>query len=92
MLHLRVGLVHEVCPAAALEAAGAQFVEHLLMAGPEAVTITKRLIAEAAETPFAGAFHDRIVDEAARRRRTPEAAEGLASFREKRKPRWYPGQ
>ena len=87
---MRVGLVHEVCPAAELEAAGSRFVEHLLMAGPEAVAITKRLIAEAAETPFDGAFHDRIVDEAARRRHTPEAAEGLASFREKRKPRWYP--
>ncbi len=37
-------------------------------------------------------FHDRIVDEAALRRRTPEAAEGLASFREKRRLRWYPGK
>ncbi len=35
-------------------------------------------------------FHDRIVDEAALRRRTPKAAEGFASFREKRRPRWYP--
>ena len=89
---LRVGLVHEVCPAAELEGAGARFVEHLLMAGPEAVAITKELIAESVETPFAGAFHDRIVAEAARRRRTPEAAEGLASFRENRKPGWYPGE
>lgn len=84
------GLVHETCPAAELEAIGARFVDHLLMAGPEAVAITKRLIAEAAETPFAGAFHDRIVAEAAQRRRSAEAAEGLASFREKRPPRWYP--
>jgi methylglutaconyl-CoA hydratase len=89
---LRVGLVHEVCPAAELEAAGARFVEHLLLAGPEAVAITKKLIVEAVETPFAAAFHDRIVEEAALRRRTPEAAEGLASFREKRNPSWYPGK
>jgi methylglutaconyl-CoA hydratase len=60
------------------------------MAGPEAVAITKQLIAEAIETPFEDAFHDRIVEEAASRRRSQEAAEGLASFREKRKPRWYP--
>jgi len=39
---------------------------------------------------FTPEFHDRIVDEAALRRRTPEAAEGFASFREKRRPRWYP--
>jgi len=85
-----VGLVHEICPATELEAAGARFVDHLLLAGPEAVAITKKLIAEAVDTPFAGIFHDRIVDEAAARRRSPEAAEGLASFREKRKPAWYP--
>ena len=54
------------------------------------MAITKRLIEELVETPFTGALHDRIVEEAAARRRTPEAAEGLASFREKRKPRWYP--
>ncbi len=87
----RVGLVHEVCPAAALETVGARFVDDLLMAGPGAAAITKRLIAEAAETAFTDDFRDRIVNEAAARRRSPEAAEGLASFREKRKPGWYPG-
>ena len=86
----RIGLVHEVCPALELEAVAARLVDHILMAGLEAVTITKRLIAEAVETPFAGDFHDRIVTEAAGRRRSLEAEEGLASFAEKRKPRWYP--
>ena len=88
----RIGLVHELCPAAELEAVGARFVEHLLLAGPEALAITKKMIAESGEMPFEGAFHDRIVAEAAARRRTAEAAEGLASFREKRKPAWYPGE
>jgi methylglutaconyl-CoA hydratase len=87
---LRVGLVHELRPAAELEAAGARFVDHLLMAGPEAAAITKQLIAESAQMPFTPEFHDRIVAEAAARRRSAEAAEGLASFREKRKPRWFP--
>ncbi len=86
---LRIGLVHEVYSAGDLEAAGMRFVEHLLMAGPEAVAITKRLIAEAVETSFAGPFHDRIVAEAAARRRSPEAAEGLQSFADKRPPTWY---
>jgi len=85
----RVGLVHELCPAAELDAAGQRFIDHLLMAGPEAVAITKRLIAESTQTPFTPEFHDRIVEEAATRRRSAEAAEGLASFREKRKPGWY---
>jgi len=68
---------------------GRRVVEHLLLAGPEAVAITKLLIEEAVGTPFTAEFRDRLVEEAAARRRTPEAAEGLASFREKRKPRWY---
>ena len=49
---LRMGLVHEVCPAVELEAVGARLVDHILMAGPEAVAITKRLIAESVETPL----------------------------------------
>ena len=83
-----IGLVHEVCPAAELDAAGARIVDHVLMAGPEAVAITKSLLGEAVERPF-DALHDRIVEEAASRRRSAEAAEGLASFREKRPPKWY---
>jgi len=87
---LRMGLVHEICPAGELEDVAARFVDHILMAGPEAVAITKKLVAESVETPFSGDFHDRIVAEAAGRRRSLEAEEGLASFAEKRKPRWYP--
>ena len=86
---LSIGLVHELCPAAELDETGARLVQDFLMAGPEAVAITKKLIAEAVETSFEGALHDRIVAEAAARRRSAEAGEGLASFREKRKPRWY---
>jgi methylglutaconyl-CoA hydratase len=59
------------------------------MAGPEAVAITKKLLGDAVEAPF-DALHDRIVEEAASRRRSAEAGEGLASFREKRPPKWYP--
>jgi len=84
-----IGLVHDICPAAELDAAGARIVDHLLMAGPEAVAITKKLLGDAVEAPF-DTLHDRIVEEAASRRRSAEAAEGLASFREKRPPKWYP--
>jgi hypothetical protein len=52
--------------------------------------MTKRLIAESVETPFNPAFRDRITTEAAERRVLSEAAEGLLSFAEKRKPKWYP--
>ncbi|HEV2303445.1 MAG TPA: enoyl-CoA hydratase-related protein [Stellaceae bacterium] len=85
---LTIGLVHEVVPAAGLAAAGERIVAEILRAAPEAAAMTKRLLAEAAATPDGRAFAERIVQEAALRRRLPEAAEGLASFAEKRQPRW----
>jgi methylglutaconyl-CoA hydratase len=87
---LRLGLVHEICPAAELEAAARPVVEAILMAAPEAVAMTKQIIAETIATPDTAAFRDRIITEAASRRRLPEAEEGLSSFAEKRAPRWYP--
>src|SRR5919206_2282987 len=72
-----IGLVHEICPARKLESAGMRIVDHLLMAGPEAVAITKELLGEASDVPF-DALHDRIVEEAASRRHSAEAGEGLA--------------
>jgi methylglutaconyl-CoA hydratase len=87
---LRIGLVHEVCEPDALEAVGARIVEDLLLAGPEAVALTKALVAEAVAAPLGDAFAARIIEAAAIRRRAAEAAEGLQSFAEKRKPGWYP--
>jgi len=86
----RIGLVHNFYPSRELEAAGARIVEAILLAGPEAVAVTKRLVAEAVDTPLEGAFRDRIVGEAAERRRSAEAQEGLLSFAERRRPKWYP--
>jgi methylglutaconyl-CoA hydratase len=87
---LRIGFVHEVCPAAELVAAGERIVDALLMAAPEATAMTKRLIAESIAAPMTRAFAERIAAEGAERRRLPEAAEGLTSFAERRKPGWYP--
>ena len=50
----------------------------------------KRLIAESVGTSFHPAFRSRITTEAAERRVLAEAAEGLLSFAEKRRPNWYP--
>jgi methylglutaconyl-CoA hydratase len=86
---LRVGLAHEICPASGLDATAERIVDNLLMAAPEAATMTKALVAEAVETPDTPAFRERIVNEAAARRHLAEAAEGLASFAEKRLPSWY---
>lgn len=87
----RLGLVHEVCPTGGLEAAGNKIVDSVLMNAPGATTATKlRTLASARSFIDDGELRD-LIDEHARARQQGEAAEGLASFREKRKPAWYPG-
>ncbi|MGQ0582404.1 MAG: enoyl-CoA hydratase-related protein [Reyranella sp.] len=87
----RLGLVHEVCPTGGLEEAGNKIVEAVLMNAPAATTSTKlRTMAVARSFIDDGEFRD-LIDEHARARQQAEGAEGLASFREKRKPAWYPG-
>jgi methylglutaconyl-CoA hydratase len=88
---LSMGLVQEIVPGAGLAAAGERIVGEILAAAPEAAAMTKRLVAEAVETPDTPAFGERIIREAAARRRLPEAAQGLRSFTEKRKPEWSKG-
>ena len=88
---LRLGLVQEVCAGAdRLDEAAAPMLEHLLMAAPDALAATKRLGLELAGAVPAPEVLERLAQEAAERRRSEEAAEGLASFFEKRKPNWYP--
>src|SRR5690242_28642 len=84
----RIGLVHEVVPLAELEAVGARIVGHLLQNGPDALKQTKAHVLASAfadidEPTFAG-----LVDAHAAKRQSAEAAEGLASFAEKRAARW----
>jgi methylglutaconyl-CoA hydratase len=86
----RIGLVHQVVPLADLESAGAGMVEQLLANGPAAMAETKAL---ALESSFGGmsvdaAAYARLVRLHAARRQTAEAAEGLASFAEKRAGNW----
>jgi methylglutaconyl-CoA hydratase len=90
----RIGLVHEVVPMTDLEAAGARVVEQLLANGPEALAETKAL---AMQSSFGGMSveHDayaRLVRMHSARRRTAEAAEGLASFADKRAAKWDAGK
>ena len=86
----RIGLVHEVVPLAELQAAGERVVGHLLENGPTAIAETKRLAlasawgGSAAEDPFWGP----LIEAHAAKRQSAEAAEGLASFAEKRAARW----
>lgn len=84
----RIGLVHKVVPAGELEAAGARIVDHILQNGPEAIAQTKALALESAWTHIGEAAANRLIDSHAAKRRSAEAAEGLASFAQKRPAVW----
>jgi methylglutaconyl-CoA hydratase len=85
----RIGLVHEVVPLAELEAAGAKVVDRLLQNAPEANAQTKAVALEHAWGDVTTQGFSRLIEQHAAKRRSAEAAEGLASFREKRPAAWY---
>ena len=84
---LRVGLVHEVVPAAELEEAGRRKVAALLSSGPEAVGAAKALIEKVIGLAPDAAL-PLTVKAISERRASAEAREGLSAFLEKRRPSW----
>lgn len=85
----RIGLVHEVCTIDQLEATSARLVEQVLMNAPEATMSTKRWAAVVAQADAGDDLLEGLVAEHAQRRQMAEAAEGLASFHQKRRASWY---
>jgi methylglutaconyl-CoA hydratase len=63
-------------------------VGHLLANGPEAIAQTKALALEYAFGHPDEAAFARLVESHAAKRQSAEAAEGLASFKEKRAGKW----
>ena len=84
----RIGLVHDIVPAAELEAAGARIVEAVLQNGPQAIAQTKALTLESAWARLDEPALTRLIELHADKRQSAEAAEGLASFAQKRAGRW----
>ncbi len=84
----RIGLVHQVVPAGDLAAAGEAMVAQLLQNGPQAMAETKASILESSWGGFDAATFEALVAGHGAKRRTAEAAEGLASFAEKRAAKW----
>jgi alkylation response protein AidB-like acyl-CoA dehydrogenase len=87
---MRMGLVHELCDADAADAALARLIDELLLAGPNALAQAKRLFLRFAPAPAPPSpeLLGELQREFEQGFNAPEAAEGRASFREKRKPRW----
>ena len=84
----RIGLVHEIVPLAELETAGARMVEQVLANGPDAIAETKAWILRSAWSDLDEKAFGELVESHALKRQSAEAAEGLASFAEKRAGNW----
>jgi methylglutaconyl-CoA hydratase len=83
---LRLGLVHQVCDAATLDETLARIADELLHGEPGALATLKSAAAEFSSPSLSTI----LANNAPHNSKTPEALEGIASFREKRKPKWYP--
>ena len=85
---LRIGFVHEVATADALDTKVADLAQALLNAGPEAVKACKRLVQDVAGCDITPELVAMTVTSIADVRVCPEGREGLKSFLQKRKPNW----
>jgi methylglutaconyl-CoA hydratase len=86
----RVGLVHEVVKADALDDKVAELTSALVSASPNAVRACKRLVQDVAEREIDDALVAHTVAGIADIRSSAEGKEGVQSFLQKRKPAWYP--
>ncbi|MSO81181.1 MAG: hypothetical protein EXQ97_06100 [Alphaproteobacteria bacterium] len=85
---LATGLVHEVCPAGSLDAAGAAMVETLLLNGPRAMRACKDILLDLGGLRVGDAAAGVLATAQAARRQSTEVAEGLASLAGKLAPAW----
>ena len=84
----RIGLVHEVVAADALDAKVAELTSALVSASPNAVRACKRLVQDVAEREIDDALVAHTVVGIADIRSSAEGKEGVQSFLQKRKPNW----
>ncbi|MFE8647037.1 enoyl-CoA hydratase/isomerase family protein [Sphingomonas sp. NCPPB 2930] len=84
----RIGFVHEVVAADALDATVDALLKALTGAGPAAVTACKQLIANVNGRPIDDALVARTVEGIADIRASDEGREGVQAFLQKRKPAW----
>ena len=89
---LRIGMLSALVPAAELDAAIDSLLSHLLAGGSAAHARIKDLIRDVAGRPIDDALKGDTARRIAEIRASDEGREGIASFLEKRKPKWVSGK
>lgn len=85
---MRIGLVHEVHAPDAIEARLEEIISAMMLSSPTAIAMTKRSMLGANGWLLDARTMDQLAYESWTQRASEEGREGLAAFREKRKPRW----
>ncbi len=84
---VEMGFAHRAVPAADLEAAVQEEIDMINLGGPIAVVECKKLVRRVPQLSTEEGFKE-TAEWSSRMFNSDEAAEGMASFREKRKPNW----
>jgi len=84
----RLGLLHQDVPASQLDSAVGLLMQQLLLNGPQAMVATKRMIKLLEHRLIDSELINRLMEETAQTRTSPEGREGTAAFIEHRKPSW----
>ncbi len=85
----RIGLVHDVVAADAMEAKLAAVLDAVFLSGPGAVAVTKESFLGANGLKLSQRELSLLAHEGWMQRHSAEGHEGTAAFREKRRPSWY---
>jgi methylglutaconyl-CoA hydratase len=86
-----IGLINEALPADRLMPAALQTASEVLQGGPEAVVRTKQLFAQLWPATLPADL-EKAMGTHLGSRQSAEIQEGIAAFREKRRPKWAPGK
>ncbi|HTW70326.1 MAG TPA: enoyl-CoA hydratase-related protein [Acetobacteraceae bacterium] len=86
---LRIGLLHEVVAADAMEAKLAEVLDAVFLGAPGAIAMTKRSFLGANGLLLDERQMGMLAHESWTQRYSAEGHEGTAAFQEKRKPSWY---
>src|SRR5438874_2146065 len=89
---LRIGLLSAMVPAAELDAFIGRLLDNLLAGGSAAHARIKDLVRDVVSRPIDESLKGDTARRIAEIRASPEGREGIASFLEKRKPKWLSGK